>query len=316
MKNIQVQDKLLISIADENGMKQFCMSKQTTKFIFIGVLLAFGLVLISVIFMKLLMSEVNYIVTQKKDRLSSYHTTYQKNAMLKSLIQEKSTELSQVNNKIEELESIVSIQEGNSTKDFKPIDISNISKDHKMLILSLIPNGNPVKSFRGKISVSNRAHPLTYKKGVESGVDYLVDKGTPIYASADGVVVLTQENGKTGFGNLIKIAHSFGFSSMYAHLNTLEVKKGDFIQKGQLIGYSGDSGRSEGSRLYYELGFLDHNLNPFDYANWNLDNFEVVLKNDGSGIDWQNLIWAMEDIAKLQNFRISQVEITNDLVNR
>ena len=100
------------------------------------------------------------------------------------------------------------------------------------------------------------------------------------------------------------------------NLNTLEVKKGDFIQKGQLIGYSGDSGRSEGSRLYYELGFLDHNLNPFDYANWNLDNFEVVLKNDGSGIDWQNLIWAMEDIAKLQNFRISQVEITNDLVNR
>ncbi len=303
-----MQDRLVISIADESGMKQFSMHKKSTKFIFIGVGAVFLFFLISFLIMYFLMAQVNSIAIQKKNSLIQYNSIYQKNAILRSAIKEKDEQIANVNSKIDTLEGIMDIRKNNkqAKNSTYNVDLKNLSNEQRILLLSLIPNGNPLKDFKSKISTSKRVHPLKKELGVEGGMDYLVAKNTPVYATADGVVSLVQHGGKTGFGNVIKITHSFGFSSMYAHLNTLSVKKGDFIQKGQLIGYSGDSGKSDGERLYYEISFLNGSLNPTNYADWNINNFDAILKEDN--IDWGSLVWALEDIAKLQTFKVVSSE--------
>ncbi len=303
-----MQDKLVVSIVDEQGSKQFCLPRNVAKLALIGVVIAVCLFLLSFFAMNFLMNQINDIVAQKNNALSEYHSIYQKNAILRSAIKEKSNELMVVNSKIDKLEDIVSIRH-NSIKQpqIGKADIQSLSEGQKTLLLSLIPNGDPLKKFSAKSLTAERAHPLRSIVGIESGMDYIVAKKTPVYATADGVVVLVQENGKTGFGNLIKLTHSFGFSSMYAHLDSLVIKKGDFVQKGQLIGYSGDSGRSNGDRLYYEVSFLDSPLNPDSYTRWSMNNFDIVFEKEDS-IDWKNLVWAIEDIAKLQTFRLSAMD--------
>ncbi len=299
-----MQDRLVISIADEKGMKQFSMRKRNTKFIFIGTVAVCLLFLISFLGMRFLMAQINDIAFQKKNSLMQYHSIYQKNTILKNIIKEKDSELSEVNSKIDKLEGIINIGENNKHSQFDKADLQNLTDEQRLLLLSLIPNGSPLKDFEVKTPTAQRLHPLKNKIGIEGGMDYITPKKTPVYATADGAVVLIQNNGKTGFGNLIKITHSFGFTSMYAHLDTISVKKGDFIQKGQLIGYSGNSGKSNGDRLYYEVSFLNTSLNPTYYADWNIDNFDAIFQEENS-IDWHSLVWAIEDVTKLQTFKVT-----------
>ena len=254
--------------------------------------------------MRFLMAQINDIALQKKDSLMQYHSIYQKNAILKSAIKEKDEQIAEVNSKIDKLEGIINVGENNKQPQLNKADLQNLTTEQRLLLLSLIPNGNPLKDFEAKTPTAQRLHPLQNKVGIEGGIDYIAPKNTPVYATADGVVSLIQQSGKTGFGNVIKITHSFGFSSMYAHLSTISVKKGDFIQKGQIIGYSGNSGRSNGDRLYYEVSFLNDSLNPAHYADWSVDNFDVVFQ-EKSNIDWYSLVWAIEDIAKLQTLRVT-----------
>lgn len=303
-----MQDRLVVSIVDEKGSKQFSLPRNASKLIALGVVVVFVMFLASFFVMDFLMNQINDIVKQKNDAISQYHSIYQKNAKLKNAIQQKTDELEAVNSKIDKLEDIVNIK-SNITKhpQMTKVDLQSISNAHKLLLLNLIPNGDPLKDFQEKIKTSERIHPLRNIKGVEGGMDYLTNHKTPVLATADGVVVLVQENGKTGLGNVIKLTHSFGFSSVYAHLDTLTIKKGDFVQKGQVIGYSGSSGRSNGDRLYYEVGFLGNPLNPETYASWGFDNFDVIFQKE-DGIDWKNLVWAIEDIARLQTLRVSSSE--------
>jgi len=300
-----MQDRLVISIADERGMRQFCVPKGMAKIIAIGAIVAVLVLSLSVLAMIFLMQQINDVIIQKNNAITSYHSVYQHNIMLQNAINLKSSELNVVNEKINKLERVINLKStGLKNQSTQSVDLTSLSEKQKQFLLSLVPNGNPLENFEEMVSVSQRVHPLRKIIGYDGGMDYVVSHKTPVYATADGVVMLVQHNGKTGLGNLIKLTHSFGFFSMYAHLDSVVVKKGDIVQKGQLIGYSGDSGRSDGNRLYYEISFLDNMLNPLHYTEWNLDNFNAIFNQEDS-IDWQNLVWAIEDVTKLQTFRVS-----------
>lgn len=252
------------------------------------------------------MQKIDEIALNKNIALSEYKYIYQKNNLLKDQIKQKSQELTIVSQKIGDLENIVDLKK-NTDKEpsvYEKIDLDDLSSSQKNLILSLIPNGEPLTSYTSKNSSSQRLHPVKNIKGVPTGYDFSAPEGTPVYATADGVIDLIRNNSNIGYGNLVKITHSFGFSSIYAHLEKSVVKKGDFVQKGQIIGYSGHSGNSNGNTLYYEVRFLGKILNPAIYTAWNANNFEEVFNNDSS-IDWKNLFWAIGDIIQLQSYKLS-----------
>lgn len=108
-----------------------------------------------------------------------------------------------------------------------------------------------------------RNHPTLGRPVKHNGIDFGSGRGTEIYAASNGKVVLAEFN--SSFGNYIVIEHKDGQSTAYAHLDRLSVSKGDVVSKGQIIGYSGSTGRSTGPHLHYEVRTNGVPVNPKDY---------------------------------------------------
>ena len=108
-----------------------------------------------------------------------------------------------------------------------------------------------------------RLDPIYGTSKFHEGLDFAASWGTPVYATADGIVALAER--KTGYGNCVEIDHGYNYLSRYAHLSEINVKKGTKIQRGQLIGRVGSTGKSTGPHLHYEIRFKDEPQNPINY---------------------------------------------------
>lgn len=106
---------------------------------------------------------------------------------------------------------------------------------------------------------------------LHAGIDMAGPIGTPIYATADGVV--THADWQSGYGRLIKIQHEFGLETRYAHLSRIRVKEGQRVSRGELIGDMGNSGRSTGPHLHYEVRVGGEAVNPMTYIKAGRDVF-------------------------------------------
>lgn len=139
--------------------------------------------------------------------------------------------------------------------------LEQASKNKKEL--ERIPAIRPVK---GDIisGFGKRKNPITKKDKMHPGIDFKADIGTPVVATGDGVV---QEAGSknNGRGQYISVNHSFGYVSVYAHLSRVTVQRGQKVKRGQVIGYSGNSGLTKGPHLYYEVQKNGTAIDPIDY---------------------------------------------------
>ena len=106
---------------------------------------------------------------------------------------------------------------------------------------------------------------------LHAGTDFAAPVGTPIYATADGVV--THAGWSSGYGRLIKIQHEFGIETRYAHLNAMHVSVGQRVSRGERIGDMGNSGRSTGPHLHYEVRVGGNPVNPMTYIRAGQDVF-------------------------------------------
>lgn len=111
-----------------------------------------------------------------------------------------------------------------------------------------------------------RPDPWTKKRRMHHGQDFGVLTGTPVYATADGVV--KSRNKHTGYGNTLIINHGYNIKTVFAHLSRYTVNPGDKIKRGDLIAYSGNSGRSTGPHLHYEVRVNNVPVNPRHYFLW------------------------------------------------
>jgi murein DD-endopeptidase MepM/ murein hydrolase activator NlpD len=112
-------------------------------------------------------------------------------------------------------------------------------------------------------SFGMRISPFTGKPQFHLGVDIAGCEGTPILAPAEGKVVFAEKNGLLGL--TIKLLHDSTYETVYGHLDKLAVKKGQPVQRGQVIGYMGSSGRSTGYHLHYEVRRNGKSINPFEH---------------------------------------------------
>lgn len=129
---------------------------------------------------------------------------------------------------------------------------------------SKIPFTMPVRSaHRFTSGFGGRRDPITGGIRSHNGIDLASSRGTHIYSTADGVVVFASR--QRGYGNQIKIRHQFGFETVYAHLNKIHVKVGDRIARGDHIGDMGNTGRSTGVHLHYEVRLGGKPVNPMTY---------------------------------------------------
>ncbi|MDD3049704.1 MAG: M23 family metallopeptidase [Candidatus Cloacimonetes bacterium] len=121
-----------------------------------------------------------------------------------------------------------------------------------------------------------RKDPFTSKRTFHRGLDIANQIGTPVYATADGVVKAC--GNKKFFGRYIEIDHAGEYLTKYAHLNKAMVKPGDSVKRGQIIALMGNSGRSTGVHLHYEVIRNNKNKNPYHHLTLSKNNVLAVMK--------------------------------------
>ncbi len=128
--------------------------------------------------------------------------------------------------------------------------------------LRTLPLGRPVP---GAITsrYGSRIDPVNNKKAFHSGIDFRGKHGATIQATAAGKIIYAGKNGS--FGNFVKIDHGNGYTTSFAHLQNYHVKKGDYVKRGQIIGLVGNSGRSTGPHLHYEIALKGKSVNPYKF---------------------------------------------------
>ena len=135
-------------------------------------------------------------------------------------------------------------------------------------LFSDIPSLWPIKGGIGHISMGfgQNRHPFTGQWYIHRGIDLATGrKGDPIMATADGQVINVDTD--VGFGNYVLIKHKHGFFTRYAHLDSFRVTRGQNVQKGQVIGYIGNTGISTGPHLHYEVHIGSDVVDPIKYLN-------------------------------------------------
>tara|TARA_E500000318_G_scaffold112008_1_gene133342 strand:+ start:29088 stop:29720 length:633 start_codon:yes stop_codon:yes gene_type:complete len=120
---------------------------------------------------------------------------------------------------------------------------------------------NPKNEKRVSSGFGERFHPIDKEKKPHFGIDITAETGTAIHAAAHGTITLAKKS-DDGYGNEVRISHSNGFTTRYAHMYTFIVKKGMKVKKGDIIGFVGNTGKSTGPHIHYEVRKNGKAVNP------------------------------------------------------
>ena len=143
-----------------------------------------------------------------------------------------------------------------------------IAKEDK---LAAVPSIKPIREDKLKRRMRHlsgfgiRIHPVHKVRKFHKGIDFTAPKGTPIQATGNGTVIKAKSQ-RSGFGKHVKIDHGYGYVTVYAHMNSIDVKVGEKVKKGQVIGTIGNTGLSTAPHCHYEIHYKGKAINPVDFC--------------------------------------------------
>jgi murein DD-endopeptidase MepM/ murein hydrolase activator NlpD len=143
-----------------------------------------------------------------------------------------------------------------------------------------VPSDKPVKTAEFTSGYGIRSDPFRGGAARHAGIDLAAPIGTPIYATADGIVSDAGYN-NGGYGNLIKVDHGRGIETRYGHLSAILVSAGQRVARGQMIARMGSTGRSTGSHLHYEVRIDGRAVNPIPFMKSN--EYLIAMQRNGAG---------------------------------
>ncbi|PAF48186.1 peptidase M23 [Helicobacter sp. 12S02634-8] len=292
--------RLVLMVTDQNGSFHINVSMIFRQLSLYFLLFILAIVLFVGISISAFNTEIKDINTKTILIEKQYQKMLKKNLYLNDQISQRLEEITLAGDRVNDLEGVVGVNKEdeltNNDDLLTRIDLASITGAQKAFVMKFIPNGHPLSHFR-RISAGfgNRMHPILHILHKHTGLDFSTEINTPIYATADGVVDFAANGWNGGYGKLVKIAHSFGFKTYYAHLNTIAVKNGEFVKKGQIIAYSGNSGVSTGPHLHYEVRFLNQPLNPIHFVRWDMKNFNSIFEKERT-IAWHSLLTTINNL--------------------
>ncbi|OQX73037.1 MAG: hypothetical protein B6D59_06720 [Campylobacteraceae bacterium 4484_4] len=294
-----MKNRLIITITDIHGSRQYTLHqfiKSFAKWIAIAIVLLIGL---GALYLQTLEKRLSRIDSEAKALQQKQADLIAEKERLQRRIDRKTQMLESMDEQLSEIEKMVgltpNVEETFSAranqakkKTLERIDEARLSAAQIALLNQSIPNGKPVTSIRISDGYGYRIHPFTKKRQFHAGIDLIAKEGTPIYAPADGVVEFAQRKGN--YGKFIMISHAFGFKTAYGHLKQFAVKEGEYITKGSLIGYVGNTGRSTGPHLHYEVRYLYKWLDPVPFLHWSSKTYGEVMRKTNNQVDWNALL--------------------------
>jgi len=171
-------------------------------------------------------------------------------------IQNHAKALKELSRKVDILTARAQVQ----LKSYKQLWVLSQKKDD---IYACIPAISPVKNPKVVSGFGMRYHPIYKILRRHTGIDLIGRKGTPIYATADGVI--SGEEAGSGYGIAVFINHGSGYQTLYAHLSKKVVRPGQKVKRGEIIGYMGSTGLSVSTHLHYEVIKNGQKVNPIHY---------------------------------------------------
>lgn len=317
-----LNERLVLMLTNVNGMRYI-----NVNLIFKQLAIYFLLIIVGTIgfFIITIFVFTDEIASLKKANViiqKEYSKMIGENDALKVKVSQRIEELTLIGNRFEDLEDIIGgkIEDGvaSGTKNTDSdgtnelaggqlgaennanlavrIDTASITGLQKAFVMRFIPNGLPL-DFYNRVSngFGYRVHPILHIRHLHTGIDLSVKVGSPVFATADGVVDFARATYNGGYGHLVKITHSFGFKTFYAHLSRVVINRGEFVKKGQIIAYSGNTGMSTGPHLHYEVRFLGVPINPRGFIDWTLKDFNSIFTSERN-ISWQSLLTTINQL--------------------
>ncbi len=294
-----------ITINDDNGVRQFNLHQIVKKMILYIVSFVGFIALIAVATILYLNYSVDQLETKRELFKEAYRVLEVKNSKLNETMQTtqlalttKKKELSEISDSLLEIETLIGLSPVTDMSLHDRANLTKLSSENMVTLMQFIPNGSPIKYSGVTSKFGYRMHPTLKRREYHRGLDMRARMKTPVYATADGVVEYAGHHKKSGFGNLVILQNNYGFKTYFAHLNKIVIKSGEFIKKGDLIAYTGNSGMSSGPHLHYEIRFIGRPINPFWFVKWNIKNYKKIFEKEKK-IPWQSLITATEQIRVL-----------------
>ncbi|MDB4329963.1 M23 family metallopeptidase, partial [Flavobacteriaceae bacterium] len=164
----------------------------------------------------------------------------------------------------------------------KSLDEISTLASKKEALLAAIPSIQPISNqdlTRMASGFGWRSDPFNKVRKKHWGMDFTAPRGTPIYATGNGRILRADQRA-TGFGKHIRIDHGFGYVTIYAHLSQYNVRRGEKVKRGDIIGYVGSTGRSQAPHLHYEVWKDKKKINPINFYTGTLSpaEFENLLR--------------------------------------
>ncbi len=283
--------RYLVTITTHHGTKHYTFH-QIIKYILLFLLfLALSSLLGGYLYIHFLQGKISTIQREKRALEKRADLLERRVQKLNLSILRKRKRLEELSSKMADLETKMGLK---GEVVYKNIDIKKLDAIHIDTCLRFIPSGSPVKVVRITAPFGWRIHPILKRREFHPGID-LGGKGEqPIFATADGIVTKAGYN-RYGYGRVVKLSHIFGFSTLYAHLRKLLVKEGEYVHKGDVLGYMGSSGLSTGQHLHYEVRFDGKPFNPYPFMKWSGENFYKLFYKERR-IPWESLVEGVKNI--------------------
>ena len=241
---------------------------------------------------KLKEKEINLLV-EKEKKLQAQNQFYSMQ------IKGKVRDIEALSSKLDHIEEMIGLKNDNEKKEqITEETLKSINDKIKMFTLTTMPSGSPLKETTVTSRFGYRIHPVTKKKKFHRGIDLRAKRKTEVFTTADGIVSYVRATNYGDFGRVVKIRHNFGFETVYAHLDKTLVKTGDIVRKNQVIALSGNSGRSTGAHLHYEVRYGEKILNPRNFINWQLGDYYTIFSKERR-VQWESLVRLINEQSKM-----------------
>lgn len=290
-----MRDRLTVTISGYRGARHFTLNQLMRRVLVgagagLGVVLMTGLLIIAGLSdrvggMKANLAELR---NQKTEMQSDNEHLLSEQGRLRQSVALKSRELNELAGEIEAIEVMIGLKPAPVQALNQRLDTARQTAFEKRLMLESIPSGQPLRDTRVTSRYGNRMHPVHKARKFHWGVDLRASHGTPIYATADGVVEIAGRQVSSGMGNMVKLGHNYGFSTIYGHMKSVAVASGAYVQRGELLGYSGATGTADGPHLHYEVRYLNQRLNPAPFMDWSLENYSDLFTRE-ERVQWESL---------------------------
>ena len=296
-----MKNRFTITISDVHGVRHYTFNQLIKRFFWwvVAAIILFGTLSVALIWG--LREEVQQLQQKRTDALAQYEKLLKRRAQelaayqaatqaLQRALDTKSERLENLDAAVAALEAMLGAEpEGETMPLEQRVDNLKLSMHQKRFLLQVIPSGRPVKVFKGvSSSFGWRTDPVTGKREFHKGIDYRGQPGDKIIATADGVVEYAGYHKSSGYGNLVLIDHAFGFRTLYGHLKKVLVKSGQVVKKGDVIALMGNTGRSTGPHLHYEISYIQRVLNPAPFVVWDMTHYDSIFKK-ARHVPWDSL---------------------------